>query len=188
MTGSLVSHTLFSCRDAKCTDRSSIFCIVCGYQVLLPEYVECGTMDADGFSIVDNRVQASRLELNYMCHGMRRRWRWISQSTGTVPLRNVPDVFGMIGRRDSVTESHILQGRDACNIRVLVPDCRGLDQNFHDVTVVDNGDLPESHVSIPELSRNWHTNGDSRSWRRCARRPGCNTGRNSRRRVSFVAL
>ena len=29
---------------------------------------------------------------------------------------------------------------------MLVPDCRGLDQNFHDVTVVDMGDLPESHI------------------------------------------
>ena len=35
---------------------------------------------------------------------------------------------------------------------MLIPDCRGLDQNFHDVTVVDMGDLPESHVSMPELS------------------------------------
>ena len=64
VTGSLVSPILFSCRDAICTDRSSIYCIVCGtdwvlpagYQVLLPEYVDCGTMDADGFSIVDNRA------------------------------------------------------------------------------------------------------------------------------------
>ena len=54
--GSLVSPTLFSRRDANCTDISSIFCIVCdtdsvlpaGYQALLPEYVECRTMDADG--------------------------------------------------------------------------------------------------------------------------------------------
>ena len=41
---------------------------------------------------------------------------------------------------------------------VLVPDCRSLDQNFHDVMVVDMGDLPESEVSIPELSdlaRKW---------------------------------
>ena len=56
VTGSLVSPTLFSCRDAICTTRSSIYWLVCGmdwvlpagYQVLLPEYVECGTMDADG--------------------------------------------------------------------------------------------------------------------------------------------
>ena len=64
VTGSLVSPTLFSCRNANCTDRSSIICIVCGtdwvlpagYQVLLPEYVDCATMDADGFSIVDNHA------------------------------------------------------------------------------------------------------------------------------------
>ena len=35
---------------------------------------------------------------------------------------------------------------------MLIPDSRGLEQNFHDVTVVDMGDLPESHVSITELS------------------------------------
>ena len=28
----------------------------------------------------------------------------------------------------------------------------GMDQNFHDVTIVDMGDVPESSVSIPELS------------------------------------
>ena len=39
---------------------------------------------------------------------------------------------------------------------MLFPDCRGLDQNFHDVTVVDMGDLPESHVSMPELSELAH--------------------------------
>ena len=36
--------------------------------------------------------------------------------------------------------------------RVLVPDSRGLDQNFHDVTIVDMGDVPESSVLIQELS------------------------------------
>ena len=34
----------------------------------------------------------------------------------------------------------------------ITPDPRGLDQNFHDVTIVDMGDVPESSVSIPELS------------------------------------
>ena len=64
VTGSLVSPTLFSCWDAICTTRYSIYWIVCGtdwvlpagYQVLLPEYVEGWAMDADGFSIVDNRA------------------------------------------------------------------------------------------------------------------------------------
>ena len=51
-----------------------------------------------------------------------------------------------------------MQGRDPRSIRVLVPDCRGLDQNFHDVTIVDMGDLPESHASMSELAeliRKW---------------------------------
>ena len=69
-----------------------------------------------------------------------------------MPLRNMPDVFGMVGHRDSATESPILQGRDTQSVQVLIPDSRGLDQNFLDVTVVDMGDLPESHVSITELS------------------------------------
>ena len=130
VTGSLVSHILFSYRDAICTDRSSIYCIVCGtdwvlpagYQVLLPEYVECGIMDADGFSMVDNRAGVT--------FGVELYVPWDApemavdlSSAGTVPLRNVPDVFGMIGRCDSVTESHILQGRDPRSIHVFVPDC-----------------------------------------------------------------
>ena len=49
-------------------------------------------------------------------------------------------------------ESRVLQGRDARSVRVLVPDCRGVDQNFHDVTIVDMGDMPESPVYIPVLS------------------------------------
>ena len=38
------------------------------------------------------------------------------------------------------------------SVRALVPDSRGLEQNFHDVTIVDMGDLPESSVSMDELS------------------------------------
>ena len=33
----------------------------------------------------------------------------------------------------------MLQGRDVCSIRVMVPDSRGLDQNFHNVTIVNIG-------------------------------------------------
>ena len=126
--------------------------------MLLLEYAEVGTMDADGLSIVDNRAGVT--------FGIELYVPWSApemaidlSSTGTVPLRNVPDVFWMSGRRDSATESRILQERDPRSIRVLVPDCRGLDQNFHDVTIVDMDDLPESHVSMPELSElahKWH--------------------------------
>ena len=153
VTGSLVYPTLFSRRDANCTYRPSILCENCDTDWSLPllDHTEGGTMDADGFSIVDNRAGVTFGVELYVPWDQPEMAIDLS-STGTVPLRNVPDVFGMSGRRDSATESHILQGRDARSVRVLVPDCRGLDQNFHDVTVVDMGDLPESEVSIPELS------------------------------------
>ena len=109
-------------------------------------------MDADGFSIMDNRAGVTFGVELYVPWDAPEMAIYLS-STGTVPLRNVPKVFGMSGRRDSATESQILQGRDDRSVRVLVPNCRGLDQNFHDVTIVDMGDLPESQVSIPELSK-----------------------------------
>ena len=73
-----------------------------------------------------------------------------------VLCRNVPNVIGLVGHRESAVESPVLQGRDTRSVRVLVPDCRGLDQNFYDVTIVDMGELPESHVSLPELSDLMH--------------------------------
>ena len=78
-------------------------------------------MDADSFSIVDNRAGVT--------FGVELYVPWDApemvvdlSSASTVPLRNVPYVFGMVGH-----------------------------------------------------------------WRRCARRRKCNTDRNSRRSVSFVA-
>ena len=44
-------------------------------------------------------------------------------SAGMVPLRNVPDVIGLVGRCESAVESRILQGRDARSVRVS---CAGL--------------------------------------------------------------
>ena len=46
----------------------------------------------------------------------------------------------------------VLQGRDVHSVRVLDPDSWGPDQNFHDVTIVDMGDVPEPSVSLQELS------------------------------------
>ena len=113
----------------------------------------CGV--ADGLSVVDNRAGVT--------FGVELNVRWdvpeavVDMSTAhVVPMRGVPDVIGLVGRRDSVVESRVLQGRDARSIRVLVPDCRGLDQNFHDATIVDMGDLPESHVDMPEMTDLMH--------------------------------
>ena len=178
VTGSLVSPTLFSCRDVTCTARSSLYWTVCGtdwvlpagYQVLLQELVECWTMDADGFSIVDNRAGVTFGVELYIPWDAPEAVVDIS-SAGAVPLRNVPDVFGLVGHRDSVTESRVLQGRDARSIRVLVPDCRGLDQNFHDVTVMDMGDLPESHAGVVRVDAQM-TSGGHKSYDVAATRAG----------------
>ena len=72
-------------------------------------------------------------------------------SEGVVPLGSIMDVIGLTGRRSDAAECRIMQGRDVRSVHVLVPDPRGLNQN-HDVTIVDMGDVPESSVSIPELS------------------------------------
>ena len=37
-------------------------------------------------------------------------------SAGVVPLRDMPDAIGLVGRRDNATESRILQGRDPRSI------------------------------------------------------------------------
>ena len=90
-------------------------------------------------------------------------------SEGVVPLRNIPDVIGLVGRREGAAESRVLQGQDVRSVRVLVR--RGEDQNFHDVTIVDMGEVPKSSVSIPELSalsQQW--GGVSKNWKRCVRR------------------
>ena len=58
-------------------------------------------------------------------------------SAGVVPLGSIPDVIALTGHRLDAAESRVLQGRDVRSVRVLVPDSRGVDQNFHDVTIVD---------------------------------------------------
>ena len=176
VTGSLKFPTLASRRE---TDRFYIYstqrdCCETGWSLPLLCRTDSIAMDATGFSVVDNRAGVTLGVELYV------PWDAPDMATdlsakGTVPLRNVQDVFWMRGRRKGATESCILQGRDACSIRVLVPDCRGLEKDFHDVTVVDMGELPESEVSIPELSdltRNRPLN--------------YNTERSNRRSVTFV--
>ena len=108
VTGSLVSPTSFSRLDANCIYRPSILCENGDTDWSLPllDYTEGGAMDADGFSIVDN--------LAGVTFGVELYVPWDApemvidlSSTGTVPLRNVPDVFGMSGRRDSANKDYI---------------------------------------------------------------------------------
>ena len=73
-------------------------------------------------------------------------------------LDTVPDVLGLTGRRPGAAVVRILQGRDVRSVHALVLDPRVLERGFHDVTIVDMGDLPEPSVSMDELSllhRQW---------------------------------
>ena len=49
--------------------------------------------------------------------------------------------------------SRILQGRDSRSVRFLVTDPRGLDQNFHDVKIVDMDDEREPMVTPADMKR-----------------------------------
>ena len=94
-------------------------------------------MDAAGFSIVDNRAGVTFGVEIYVPWDAPEEMTTDLSANGTVPLHDVQDVFGMCGHRKGATESRILQGRDVCSVRVLVPDCRGLEQNLYDAIVVD---------------------------------------------------
>ena len=197
VTGSLEFPTLSSRRDADSIYRPSTLRDYCDTAWSLP--LLCRTdgvaMDAAGFSIVDNRAGVTFGVELYVPWDAPEMATYLT-AKGTVPLHDVQDVFGMCGRRKGATESHILQGRDARSGRVLVPDCRALEQNFHDITVVDMGDLPESEVSIPELSdltRKWppaviaHMRWRQPELEEMQRRQNYNTGRSSRHSVTFAA-
>ena len=81
-------------------------------------------MAANGASVVDDRAG--------IMFGVELYVPWDApeavvdvSSAGVVPLRNVPDVIGLVGRREGAAESRVLQGRDARSVRVLVPDWGG---------------------------------------------------------------
>ena len=74
-------------------------------------------------------------------------------SAEVVTLGSFPDKVGLFGRRKDAAVSWILQGRDSRSVRFLVPDARGLDQNFHDVTIVDMDDEREPMVTQADMTR-----------------------------------
>ena len=73
-------------------------------------------------------------------------------SADVVMLGSLPEKVGLFGRRKYAAASRILQGRDSRSIRFLVPDVRGVDQNFHDVTIVDMDEEREPKVTAGDLT------------------------------------
>ena len=159
VTGSLVFSALLDCLDVYCAAEFAscrLFCStdcvwLAGFGLFFRRVSMCWTMATEGAALVENRTGIT--------FGVELYVPWDApeavvdiHSEGVVPLRSIPDVIGLAGRRSDTAECRILYGGDVRSVRVLVPDPRGLDQNFHDVTIVDMGDVPESSVSVPELS------------------------------------
>ena len=159
VTESLACSALSDCLIVFCTAGFSSTWTLCstnfvfsaGFVLDVRRVDDCDNMAADGAVLAEVRAGITLGVELYVPWDAPEAVVDIS-SEGVVPWRNVPDVIGLVGRREGAAECHVLQGRDVRSVRVLVPDCRGVDQNFHDVTIVDMGEVPESSVSIPELS------------------------------------
>ena len=74
-------------------------------------------------------------------------------SAELVSLGSFPDKVGLFGRRKDAAVSRILMGRDSRSVRFLVPDTRGVDRSYHDVTVVDMQDEREPMVVLADMTR-----------------------------------
>ena len=70
-----------------------------------------------------------------------------------VSLGSFPDKVGLFGRRKDAAVSRILMGWDSRSVRFLVPDTRGVDHSYHDVTVVDMEDEREPMVVLADVTR-----------------------------------
>ena len=159
VTGSLISSALFDCLDVYCAAGFTLcrtFCsmdcvLLAGFGLSLRRVSEYWTMATNGAALVEHRAGITFGVELYIPWDAPEAVVDIS-SEGVVPFRSIPDVIGLTGRREGAVVSCVLQGRDVRSVRVLVPDPRGMDQNFHDVTIINMGDVSESSVSIPELS------------------------------------
>ena len=116
VTGSLVCFILFSRWEIiwtvsfprKWTAGGTDWVLQAGYQVLLQLIAEYCNMDALGSSEIDNHAgKTFEVEL-YVPWDTPEAVVDVS-SAGMVPLCDLPDVIGLVSRRDNATESRILQ-------------------------------------------------------------------------------
>ena len=156
VTGSLVFSALFDCLDVYCAAEFAscrLFCgtdcvWLAGFGLSFRRVSVYWTMATEGVALVENRAGITFGVEQYVPRDAPEAVVDIHLE-GVVPLGSIPDVTG---RRSDGAECRILQGRDVRSVCVLVPDSWELDQNVHDVTIVDKGDVHESSVSIQELS------------------------------------
>ena len=130
VTGSLVSSALFDCLDVYCTAGFTSYWTFCstdcvllaGFQLFLLRVSECWTMATNGAAVAEDRAGITFGVELYVPWDAPEAVVDIS-SEGVVPLRHIPDVIGLVGRREGAAKSRVLQGRDIRSVRVLIPDC-----------------------------------------------------------------
>ena len=74
-------------------------------------------------------------------------------SAELISLGSFPDKVGLFGRRKDAAVSRILMGRDSRSVQFLVPDTRGVDHSYHDVTVVDMEDEHEPMMVLADMTQ-----------------------------------
>ena len=119
VTGSLVSSALFDCLDVYCTAGftsywtfcSTDFVLLAGFELFLWRVSKCRMMATNGAVLAEERTGITFGVELYIPWDAPEAVVDIS-SKGVVPLRNFPDVIGLVGRREGAAESRVLQGRD----------------------------------------------------------------------------
>ena len=107
--------------DFLWTSCSTDLVLLAGFVLYVQRVDDFMTMAADGAALAEVRAGITfGVELYFPWDGPEAVVDISSE--GVVPLRNVPDVIGLVGRREGAAESCVLQGRDIRS--VLVPDCR----------------------------------------------------------------
>ena len=80
-------------------------------------------------------------------------WTYVTlDSDSAYELKTVPDVLGLHARKPGLAVVKVLLGRDSRSVRALVPDVKVLDRGFHDVILLNMGDITGPDVSIADLS------------------------------------
>ena len=123
VTESLFSSALFDCRDGYCTAGFTscwTFCsadcvLLAGFGLFLRRVGECWKMAMNGAALVEDRTGITFGVELYVPWDAPEALVDIS-SEGVVPLRNIPDVIGLFGRREGTAESCVLHGRDARSV------------------------------------------------------------------------
>ena len=137
VTRSLVFSALLDSLDIYCTAEFASCRLFCGTDCVwlagsglsFRRVSVCRTMATEGAALVENRAGIT--------FGVELYVSWDApkavvdiHSEGVVPLRSIPDVIGLAGRRSDAAECRILQGRDVRSVRVLVPDPVGPGSEF----------------------------------------------------------